>query len=86
MEKRLEAIYAGGVLRPIEPLDLPENQRLTLTIDDEPSLEEELAGLYTPEEIAAAKIDTITVAEVRKALSGIEGSLADAVIALRNEP
>ena len=33
MQKTVEAVYAGGVLRPVEPLDwLPENRRVTLTV------------------------------------------------------
>ena len=27
-------MFENGVLRPVEPLDLPENQRVTLTIED----------------------------------------------------
>ena len=34
MHKRLEAIYENGVLRPLEPVDLEEHQRVTVTIED----------------------------------------------------
>lgn len=33
MSKRLEAVYENGVLRPLEPLDLEEHQRVTVTIE-----------------------------------------------------
>ena len=33
MAHRLEAIFEGGILRPLEPLQLPEHQRVTLTIN-----------------------------------------------------
>ena len=32
--KRLEAVYENGVLRPLEPVDLEEHQRVTVTIED----------------------------------------------------
>jgi predicted DNA-binding antitoxin AbrB/MazE fold protein len=32
MEQVLEAIYSNGVLKPLEPLNLPENQLVMITI------------------------------------------------------
>ncbi|MCZ7567816.1 MAG: antitoxin family protein [Ardenticatenaceae bacterium] len=32
MERVLEAIYTNGVLKPLESLDLPEDQRVVITI------------------------------------------------------
>jgi predicted DNA-binding antitoxin AbrB/MazE fold protein len=32
MERTLEVIYENGVLTPLEPLDLPERQRIKITI------------------------------------------------------
>ncbi len=37
MARQLEAIFEQGVLRPLEPLTLPEHQRVRLTIDEKPS-------------------------------------------------
>jgi len=34
MSKQVEAIYEKGMLRPLEPLELDENQHVTLTIVD----------------------------------------------------
>jgi len=34
MVRQLEAVYEGGVLRPLEPLALSEHQRVRLTLDD----------------------------------------------------
>lgn len=36
MARQLEAIFEHGVLRPLEPLTLPEHQRVRLTIDEQP--------------------------------------------------
>ncbi len=35
MARQLEAVYEHGVLRPLEPLTLPEHQRVRLTIEDQ---------------------------------------------------
>ena len=32
MSRSISAVYENGVLRPLESLDLPENERVTLTI------------------------------------------------------
>ena len=32
MEKQVDAIYENGVLRPLEPLDLGEQQRVRITV------------------------------------------------------
>lgn len=34
MVRQLEAVYEDGMLRPIEPLSLRQNQRVTLIVDD----------------------------------------------------
>lgn len=36
MAMQLEAVFENGVLRPVEPLSLPEHQRVTLTLATEP--------------------------------------------------
>ena len=86
MEKRLQAVYKQGALHPLEPLQLNDMQQVTLTISDASSLiDEDLAGYFTPEEWLDAQHDPVTWNEVRHALSGISGSLADAVTAQRQE-
>ena len=37
MSEQIDAIYDGGVLKPIVPLSLPDKSRVTLTIDAERS-------------------------------------------------
>ena len=37
MVKQLDAVFEAGVLRPLEPLDLSERQRVRLTLDDNPA-------------------------------------------------
>jgi len=85
MEKRLQAVYKNGVLEPLEALLLEEKQQVTVTIKDPRSVGQDLAGYFSAEEWAAASHDTLSLDEVRQALSTISGSLSDAVIAQRQE-
>jgi len=38
MSEQIDAIYDGGVLKPVVPLSLPDKVRVTLTIDAERSI------------------------------------------------
>jgi predicted DNA-binding antitoxin AbrB/MazE fold protein len=74
MSIRIEAIYENGMLRPLEPLDLREHQRVTVIV--EPALSEDV--LIDTEYMQACKDEadySISIDEVRRALSGIKGSL-----------
>jgi predicted DNA-binding antitoxin AbrB/MazE fold protein len=35
MSTHVEAVYENGVFRPLQPVQLPEHQRVTVTIDDQ---------------------------------------------------
>ena len=81
MKKSVEAIYEHGVFRPLEPVDLPEHQRVQLTVADE---EEWLDRDYM--EWAASQVqETVSLEAVRQALAKIPGSLAADFLAERAE-
>jgi predicted DNA-binding antitoxin AbrB/MazE fold protein len=80
-----EAVYENGVLRPLESLALSNMQHVLVTISGAPVTPDDMAGYFEPEEWEAAKHDDVSLQEVRRALSSIPGSLADAVIASREE-
>jgi predicted DNA-binding antitoxin AbrB/MazE fold protein len=84
MALTFEAVYENGVLRPLESLALPNLQRVLVTVSGAPGADD-IAGCFEVEEWEAAKYDDISLQEVRRALSSIPGSLADAVIASREE-
>jgi len=84
MSKQIEAIYENGVLRPLEPLSLDEHQRVTITIT-EGSGEEDLFDPAFTQWCAEQSRDAPSLEEVRQALSKIQGSMADVVIAERDE-
>jgi predicted DNA-binding antitoxin AbrB/MazE fold protein len=85
MEKTFEAVYEDGVLRPLETLTISNRQHVLVTISDIPATFAAVAPYFEPQEWEAAKHDDVSLAEVRQALSSIPGSLADAVIASREE-
>jgi len=84
MTRNLQAVYEGGVLRPLEPLDLREQQLVNLTITDEapaePWLDTECLAAC-----ASEADDSVTLEEVRAALAKIPGSLTEDFIAERED-
>ena len=81
MKKSVEAIYEDGVFRPLEPVDLPEHQRIHVTVADE---DEWLDRDYI--QWAASQVqETVSLDDVRKALTKISGSLTADFIAERED-
>jgi predicted DNA-binding antitoxin AbrB/MazE fold protein len=85
MEKRFQAVYADGVLQPLEAVSLEERQEVTVILTDSSTVGQDIAGYFTSEEWAEAAEDDIGLDEVRCALSTISGSLSEVVIGLRQE-
>ncbi len=85
MDKTFEAVYENAVLWPLETLAISEMQDVLVTISELPAPAADVADYFEPEEWEAARHDDIGLAEVRRALASIPGSLADAVIASREE-
>lgn len=50
MVRSLDAVFEAGVLRPLEPLALSENQRVRLTLDDHPISEKSIPSLHLRQE------------------------------------
>lgn len=42
MTRTIEAVYEDGVLKPLTPLQLPEHQRVSVTIEELPESPEEV--------------------------------------------
>jgi len=89
MVKHIEVIYTQGVFRPAAPLEvqLEEGQHLTLILPEngaevEPFEEDEDLRQWCAEQ-AGEKVPSLE--EVRQSLSKIPGSMADVVIAERDE-
>ena len=87
--KHIEVIYTHGVFRPAAPLEVPleEGQHLTLMLPEngaevEPFEEDEDLRQWCAEQ-AGEKVPSLE--EVQQSLSKIPGSMADVVIAERDE-
>jgi hypothetical protein len=84
MTKHLQAIYEKGVLRPLEPLDLREQQVVHVTVSDEappePWLDAECLAAC-----AGEADDAVSLEAVRAALAKIPGSMTEDFVAERDE-
>jgi predicted DNA-binding antitoxin AbrB/MazE fold protein len=82
---QFDAIYENGVLRPLTPVDLPQRELLSVVVK---RTTDPLADVldWDAHELAAAEGDeSVSLEEVRRALSRIPGSMADVVSAEREE-
>jgi predicted DNA-binding antitoxin AbrB/MazE fold protein len=87
MHEPIEVIYENGVFRPLGPLpgDLQESGRYRVTLEAPGSA---LEGRLDPAFVAAAKQGadpTVSLEEMRRILAKVPGSLAQAVVAEREE-
>ncbi len=87
MTRTVQAVFANGVLRPLEPVGLIENAQVTLTIAGESSTSDELAWIDVEFHAACAvEADpTISLEEVRAVLAKIPGSMTADFIAERDD-
>jgi len=75
MNQSLQAVYEGGVLRPLEPLTLKEHQRVTVTVSD-PN-ESEWVDTAFLRHLETQADDSVSIEEVRAALAKIPGSMTE---------
>jgi len=87
MTRHVEAVYEHGVLRPLEPLSLAESQRVKLTISDTGTghSSPDMEFLKWAQAEVAAMTRVPSIEEVREVMSKIPGSLAEDIIAEREE-
>ena len=87
MTRSVEAVYENGVLRPLEPVNLAENAKVTLTIANATptASEEEWLDAEFHESCAREADPTISLEAVRAALAKIPGSMTQDFIAERDE-
>ncbi len=87
MITRLDAVYENGVLRPLEPLELEEHQRVTVIVTAiaGPSSDSEWLDLDCVELLSAEADDRIDIEDGRTALAKIPGSLTPDFIAERDD-
>ncbi len=86
MTRSVQAVYEKGVLRPLEPLHLSENEQVTLTIHNGsgPS-ESDLLDTEFIEACAREADSSVSLEEVRSALANISGTMTEDFVAERDE-
>ncbi len=77
MSKQIEAIFEGGVLKPLEPLALPEKGRVKITISE--SGTEDWMDTEFMDSCSEDSDPSIPLGKVRTVLSKIRGSMDDAI-------
>jgi predicted DNA-binding antitoxin AbrB/MazE fold protein len=82
MTKRLEAIYENGVLRPLEPVNLLEHQRVIVTLSEP---EEDWLDTEFMDSCAAEVREHVSLETVHQILAKIPDSLTEAIIAERDD-
>jgi predicted DNA-binding antitoxin AbrB/MazE fold protein len=86
MPLRVDAVYENGVLKPLHPLDLPENERVALTIDRvEAAYAEDYAYVQSLRDSLKDAGPPPGLDEVRRRLSKIPGSMTADFIAERED-
>jgi predicted DNA-binding antitoxin AbrB/MazE fold protein len=86
MSLRVDAVYENGVLKPLQPLDLSENEQVALTIDRESaSYEPDYAYVQSLRDSLRDAAPAPGLDEVRRRLAKIPGSMAEDFIADRED-
>ena len=84
LKQQVEAIYENGVLRPLKPLELADQQRVRITIEHGDPLAD-LVDTEYEEWCALESKDAPSLEQARKILSKISGSLSDVIISERDQ-
>jgi predicted DNA-binding antitoxin AbrB/MazE fold protein len=77
MTRSLQAIFEKGVLRPLEPLALQEQQQVTVTVSDEGPSESALLDSSFLRYLESQADESVTLDQVRSALAKIPGSMIE---------
>lgn len=87
MTRQLEAVFQGGVLRPLQPLNLLEDQKVLVTVATIPAPGDQDDYLDTEiHRYCEARADySVTLEQVRQELAAIPGAMADEITADREE-
>ena len=85
----MDAVYENGVLRPLQPLDLSEHERVIVSVtkSSPTSSRSSLAEEYI-ERVKRGIVDAAAapgLEEVRRRLAKIPGSMSDEIVAERGE-
>jgi predicted DNA-binding antitoxin AbrB/MazE fold protein len=83
MRQKIDAMYENGLLRPLEPLNLPDRERVSVTVETGGG--DDWLDHDAVESARKEGDPTISLDDVRQRLARLNGSLSDLVIAERGE-
>jgi len=91
MKQRIDAIFENGVFRPAVPVNIANGERVSLNVESQPSLADELSDVEDlldfefMDSCRCRAVAAPTLEEVRKLLSAFTGSLSDRISQERDE-
>jgi predicted DNA-binding antitoxin AbrB/MazE fold protein len=85
MTRSLKAVYENGVLRPLEALPFQEKELVTVTVSNGTSVPEELVDNEFLADCQELADESVTLEQVRAALSKIPGSMAEQIVRDRDD-
>ena len=85
MSLTVQAIYANGTFRPLEPVPCQEQERVVITVENAGTAEENLLDHEFLSYCETQGDDSVSLEDVRRALAKIPGSLANDIRALRDQ-
>jgi predicted DNA-binding antitoxin AbrB/MazE fold protein len=83
MTQEFDAIYENGLLRPLVPLNIPDQQRVSVTVETAGG-----DGWLDRDAVQLAEAEgdpTISLEDVRRRLASIPGTFAESIIEERGE-
>jgi predicted DNA-binding antitoxin AbrB/MazE fold protein len=80
MSRQLEAVYENGVLRPLEPLGLADQQHVLVTVSEITDYK-----AWARAQLKEAGTVAPGLAEIQRALARIPGSMSEVVVEERRE-
>ena len=87
MSARVDAVYENGVLRPLQPLDLSEHERVVITVARTVAVPDRSGPALEYVERLRTELRNAGTApgreEVRRRMGKIRGSMAEEVVASR---
>ena len=83
MRQTFDAVYENGLLRPLKPLHLPDQQRVSVTVES--TISEEWLDHDALEWARQEGDATISLEDVRERLAKVKGCLSDLVIDERGQ-
>jgi predicted DNA-binding antitoxin AbrB/MazE fold protein len=91
MSQSIDAVFENGVFRPEQPVDIPNGQRVSLTVDSKVSAVDDLADiadlldLEFVESCHHRATGAPPLEEVRRILSSFQGSMSELIVEERDE-